>query len=73
MKLCKTPLNGSNVNGRHESEVGRHGIRDRKMTKESRDSRRKDGLITSHRIFMKIYKGEYEVRGEVNKDILNEG
>ena len=73
MKLCNTPLNDSDVNGRHESEVGRHGIRDRKMMKEPRDSRRKDGLITSHRIFIKIYKKEYKVRGEVNRDILNEG
>ena len=43
------------------------------MAKELRDSRRKNELITGRRIPIDIYKGEYEVRREVNRKILNEG
>ena len=34
------------------------------MTKDSRDSRRKNELITSRRIPIDIYKGKNEVRGK---------
>ena len=57
MKLCNTPLNGSGVNGTHECEVGRLGIRDRKVAKEPHDSKRKNKFITSRRILIDIYKG----------------
>ena len=40
------------------------------MAKEPRNSRRKDELITGHRILMDIYKGEYEVRSKVDRDII---
>ena len=61
MKLCKTLLNGSDVNGTYESEMGRLGIVDRKVAKESRDSIRKNELIMSHHVFIDTYKGEYKV------------
>ena len=51
----------------------RLGIRDKVMANDSRDSKRKDKLITGHRILIDIYKGEYEVRGKVNSKVLNEG
>ena len=73
MTLCNTPLNGSDVNSTHEREVGRLRIGDKKMAKESHDSRRKDELITGCRILINIYKGEYKVRRKVNREILNEG
>ena len=73
MTLCNTPLNGSGVNSTHEREVGRLRIGDKKMAKESHDSQRKDELITGCRILINIYKGEYKVRREVNREILNEG
>ena len=43
------------------------------MVKKSRDSRRKNELITGRRILINIYKGEYKVRREVNREILNKG
>ena len=43
------------------------------MAKKSCDSERKNELITSRRILIDIYKGKYEVKKEVNEDILNEG
>ena len=43
------------------------------MAKESGDSERKNELITSHRILIDIYKGEYKMRRKVNRKILNEG
>ena len=43
------------------------------MAKESRDSQRENELIMSCRILVDIYKGEYKVRREVNREILNEG
>ena len=73
MKLCKTPLNGSGVDGTHECEVGRLRIGDRKVVKESCDSGRKNELITSRRVPKYIYEGEYKVRREVNNETLNEG
>ena len=51
----------SYVYGTHIQEVGRLRIEDGKMAKESRDSRRKNELITSHRVLIDIYKGEYKV------------
>ena len=61
MKLCNTPLNGSSVNGTHIREVGRLGIGDRKVAKESNDSKRKNELITSRCVLVDIYKGKYKV------------
>ena len=43
------------------------------MVKDPRDSRRKDKLVTGHRILIDIYKGEYEVRGKVYSKPLKEG
>ena len=40
------------------------------MVKKPHDSRRKNELITSRRILIDIYKGEYEVRREVDRDVL---
>ena len=40
------------------------------MMKKSRDSRRKNELITSHRIPKDIYEGEDEVRGKINRESL---
>ena len=59
MKLCKTPLNGSGINGTHE--VGRLRIEDGKMVKESCHSERKNELIMSRRVLIDIYKREYKV------------
>ena len=59
--MCKTPLNGSGVNGTHECEVGRLRIGDRKVAKESHDSERKNELIKSRRVLIDIYMGEYKV------------
>ena len=72
-KLCKTPFNGSGINGTHKCEVRRLGIGDGKMVKESRDSIRKNKFIMSRRILIDIYKEEYEVRKEINRKILNKG
>ena len=60
-QLCCAPSNFSYVYGTHIQEVGRLRIEDGKMAKESRDSRRKNELITSHRVLIDIYKGEYKV------------
>ena len=60
-KVVQNSANGSGVNCTHECEVGRLGIGDRKVAKESRDSGRKNELITSRRVLMDIYKGEYKV------------
>ena len=40
---------------------------------EPRDSRGKNELITSRHILIDIYKREYKVRREVNREIPNEG
>ena len=67
-KLCYAPSNSSCIDGTHECEMGRLGIGDREMTKEPRDSQRKNELITGRRIFIDIYKGKYEVRRKVNNE-----
>ena len=71
MALSVTPPveeeDGSGVNDAHIWEVRRLGIGDKKVAKESRE------LITSRCVRIDIYKGEYKVWGEVNKEILNEG
>jgi len=41
--------------------MGRLGIGERKVAKKSRDSRRKNELITSQCIPKYIYEGEYKV------------
>ena len=43
------------------------------MANDPRDSKRKNKLITSRRILIDIYKGEYEMRGKVNGKPLKEG
>ena len=43
------------------------------MAKEPHDSKRKNELIMGHRILINIYKGEYKIRREINRKILNEG
>ena len=43
------------------------------MMNDTRDSGRKDKLITGHRILINIYKGEYEMREKVYSKVLNEG
>ena len=40
------------------------------MVKKPHDRGRKNELIMSHHILIDIYKGEYEVRREVDRDIL---
>ena len=61
VKLCKTPLHSSGVNGTHIRKVGKPGIGDGKMAKESRDNGRKNELITSRHVLIDIYKGEYKM------------
>ena len=68
-KLCKTPFNGSGINGTHKCEVRRLGIGDGKMVKESRDSIRKNKFIMSRRILIDIYKGEYKMKRKVNRHL----
>ena len=43
------------------------------MTYDPRDSKKKDKLITGCCILIDIYKGEYEVRGKVNSEVLDKG
>ena len=43
------------------------------MAKNPCDSRRENELITSRRILINIYKGEYEVRGNNYGKPLKEG
>ena len=43
------------------------------MANDPRDSQRENELITDRRIPIDIYKGEYEVRGKVYGNLLNEG
>ena len=62
---------GPCINGTHNGEMRRLGIRDRE-TNDRHDSRRKDKLITSRRVLINIYKGEYEVRGKFNSKVLDE-
>ena len=70
LKLGLTPLNRTNVNGIHGGEVGRIRNGDGKMAKDSRDSRRKNELITGRYILIDIKDRSDEVRGEVNSKIL---
>ena len=56
-KLCKTLLYCSSVNGTHKQKVRRLRIDNGKMAKESRDSGRKNKLITSLCVPIDIYKG----------------
>ena len=53
--------------------MSRLGIGDKGMMNDPRDSRRKDKLITGHRILIDIYKGEYEMREKVYSKVLDEG
>ena len=73
LKLGLALSNGHRVNGTHHGELKRLGIGDRRMAKNSRDSRRENKLIMGHRILINIYKGKHEVRGKVYGNPLNEG
>ena len=57
MKLCKTLVYGSGVNGIHKRKVRRLRIDKGKMVKESHDSERKNELITNRHVLIYIYKG----------------
>ena len=46
------------ADGTYDGEVRRLGIRDRGVANDPRDSRRKDKLITSHRISISIHERE---------------
>ena len=43
------------------------------MVENPHDSRRENELITSRRILIEIYKGEYKVRGKINSESLKKG
>ena len=58
MKLYKTLLYGSGINGTHKQKVRRLRIDNGKMAEESHDSGRKNELITSRRVPIDIYKGK---------------
>ena len=73
LELGLTPSNKHCADGTHNGEVSRHGLRDKGAANDPRDSRTKDKLITSRRIPIDIYKGEYKVRGKVNSEVLDEG
>ena len=51
-------------------KYGRIRNRDRKMAKNSHDSRRKNELITSRRMLININNGSDEVSREVNSKII---
>ena len=72
-KLGLTLSNKHHADSIHDCEVSRLGIRDRGMANDPHDSKRKDKLITDHRILIDIYKGEYEMRGKVNGKVLDKG
>ena len=72
-QLYYAPSNGSYIYGTYIREVGRLGIEDRKMANDSRDNGRKNEIITSRRILIDIYKGEYKMKRKVNRKILNDG
>ena len=57
MKLCKTLVYGSGVNGIHKRKVRRLRIDKGKMVKESHDSERKNELFTNRHVLIYIYKG----------------
>ena len=72
-KLGLAPSNSSSVYGTHSRNVCKLKIGDKKMAENPHDSRRKNELITGHRIPIDIYKEEYEVRGKVNGKSLKKG
>ena len=43
------------------------------MAMNLRDSRKENGLITGRHISINIYKGEYEVRGQIYSKSLKKG
>ena len=69
-KLGLAPPNRSCVDGTHNGVIRRIRNRDRKMAKDSCDSRREDELIMGRRIPINIYDRSNEMRGEVNGKIL---
>ena len=72
-KLGLAPSNRHCTDGTHNDEVSRLEIGDRGVANDSRDSRRKNKLITSCCILIDIYKGEYEMKGKDNSEVLDEG
>ena len=69
-KLGLTSPNRSCTDGTYNGEVGRIRNRDRKMAKNSHDSRRKYELITSCCMLININNGSDEVSREVNSKII---
>ena len=69
-KLGLVLRNRSCAYGTYNGEVGRIRNRDRKMAKNSHDSRRKNELIMGRLILININDGSDEVSGEVNRKIL---
>jgi len=69
-KLGLTLPHRSCADGTHNGVIRRIRNRDGKMAKDSRDSRRKDELITGCRILININDGSDELSGEVNSKIL---
>ena len=72
-KLGLALFDRSSVYETNNRKMRRLRIGDRKMAKNLHDSRRKNELITGHRILIDIYKGEYEVRGKIYGKPLKEG
>ena len=58
------------ANGNHDREVRRLWNRDRKIANDPRDSRRKNKLITGHRIPIDINDSNDEVRNRVYNEVL---
>ena len=69
-KLGLAPPNRTSADGTHGSEVRRVRNRDGEVVKDSRDSWRKDKLITGRRILIHIEDKCDVVRGEINREVL---
>ena len=70
LKLNLTPSNGTSINCTLDGEMIKLGIGDKGVANDPRDSRRKDKHIMGCRILIDIYKGEDEMRREVNREVL---
>ena len=73
LKLGLTPPNRTNADGIHDGEARRVRNVDGEVVKDPHDSRRKDKLITGHRILIHINDRCDEVRGKVYKKVLKKG
>ena len=69
-KLSLALSNRTGVDDTHGGVVRRNRNGDGKVAKDLHDSRRKDELITSHRILIDIKDRSDKVRGEVKRKIL---